>query len=32
MYDMANLQKVRKLGELAPEPFKGFAAFDEAAA
>ena len=31
MYDMANLQKLRKLGELAPDAFKGFVAFDEAA-
>src|SRR4051794_7499392 len=31
MYDMANLQKIRKLGELAPEAFNSFMAFDEAA-
>ena len=31
MYDMANLKKFKKLGELAPEAFKGFVAFDEAA-
>ena len=31
MYDMKNLTKVKKLGELAPEAFQGFAAFDEAA-
>ena len=31
MYDMKNLTKLRKLGELAPEAFKGFVAFDEAA-
>jgi AhpD family alkylhydroperoxidase len=31
MYDMKNLTKLKKLGELAPEAFKGFAAFDEAA-
>ncbi len=31
MYDMKKLAKLRKLGELAPEAFKGFLAFDEAA-
>ncbi|OAI55404.1 alkylhydroperoxidase [Planctomyces sp. SCGC AG-212-M04] len=31
MYDMANLKKFKKLGELAPEGFKSFVAFDEAA-
>jgi AhpD family alkylhydroperoxidase len=31
MYDMANLKKVRKLGELAPEAFQSFVTFDEAA-
>jgi AhpD family alkylhydroperoxidase len=31
MYDMKHLTKLKKLGELAPEAFKGFAAFDEAA-
>ena len=31
MYDMANLKKIKKLGELAPEAFKSFVAFDEAA-
>ncbi len=31
MYDMQNLKKLKKLGELAPEAFKGFMAFDEAA-
>lgn len=31
MYDMANLKKVQKLGELAPDAFKSFVAFDEAA-
>jgi AhpD family alkylhydroperoxidase len=30
MYDMKNLTKLKKLGELAPEAFKGFMAFDEA--
>ena len=30
MYDMKNLTKLKKLGELAPEAFKGFVAFDEA--
>jgi AhpD family alkylhydroperoxidase len=31
MYDMKNLTKVKKLGELAPEALKAFVAFDEAA-
>ena len=31
MYDMKNLQKFKKLGELAPEAFKAFVAFDAAA-
>jgi AhpD family alkylhydroperoxidase len=31
MYDMKNLTKLKKLGDLAPEAFKGFVAFDEAA-
>jgi AhpD family alkylhydroperoxidase len=31
MYDMKHLTKLKKLGELAPEAFKGFVAFDEAA-
>ena len=31
MYDMKNLTKFGRLGELAPEAFKAFVAFDEAA-
>lgn len=31
MYDMKNLAKFKTLGELAPEAFRGFAAFDAAA-
>ena len=31
MYDMKNLTKLKKIGELAPDAFKGFVAFDEAA-
>lgn len=31
MYDMANLKKIKNLGELAPAAFKSFVAFDEAA-
>ena len=31
MYDMKNLTKFKKLGELAPDAFKAFVAFDEAA-
>jgi AhpD family alkylhydroperoxidase len=30
MYDMKNLTKMKKLGELAPEAFKSFMAFDQA--
>ena len=30
MYDMKNLSKFQRLGELAPEAFKAFVAFDEA--
>jgi len=30
MYDMTNLSKFKTLGELAPEAFKAFVAFDEA--
>jgi AhpD family alkylhydroperoxidase len=30
MFDMKNLTKLKKLGELAPEAWKGFVAFDEA--
>jgi AhpD family alkylhydroperoxidase len=30
MYDMKNLGKFRRFGELAPEAFKAFVAFDEA--
>lgn len=31
MYDMKNLNKFPRLGELAPEAFKAFMAFDQAA-
>ena len=31
MYDMKNLTKLKKMGELAPDAFKAFMAFDEAA-
>ena len=31
MYDMKHLTKLKKLGELAPDAWKGFLAFDEAA-
>jgi AhpD family alkylhydroperoxidase len=31
MYDMRNLTKMKKLGELAPAAFEGFVAFDKAA-
>jgi len=31
MYDMKNLTKMKKLGELAPAAFQGFLAFDQAA-
>src|SRR5881275_1013509 len=30
MYDMKNLAKLKQFGELAPEAFKAFVAFDEA--
>ena len=30
MYDMKNLAKLMRIGELAPEAFKAFVAFDEA--
>jgi AhpD family alkylhydroperoxidase len=30
VYDMKNLSKMQRLGELAPEAFKAFVAFDEA--
>ena len=30
MYDMKNLSKFKTLGDLAPEAFKAFVAFDEA--
>ncbi len=30
MYDMKNMKKFARLGELAPEGFKAFVAFDEA--
>src|SRR6476659_1836916 len=30
MYDMKNLSKFKTIGELAPEAFKAFVAFDEA--
>jgi hypothetical protein len=30
MYDMKNLAKFGRIGELAPEAFKAFVAFDEA--
>ena len=30
MYDMKNLTKFEKMGELAPDAFKAFVAFDEA--
>jgi AhpD family alkylhydroperoxidase len=30
MYDMKNLAKLKRIGELAPEAFKAFVAFDEA--
>lgn len=32
MYDVKNLSKFPRLGELAPEAFRAFVAFDEAAA
>ena len=31
MYDMKNVAKLKRLGELAPEAFKAFVAFDRAA-
>jgi AhpD family alkylhydroperoxidase len=31
MYDMKNMTKLKRLGELAPDAWKGFLAFDEAA-
>ena len=31
MYDMAHISKLKKYGELAPEAWKAFAAFDKAA-
>ena len=31
MYDKKNISKLKKFGELAPEAFKAFVAFDEAA-
>src|SRR5262252_5871379 len=31
MYDMKNLTKMKTLGELAPDAFKAFLAFDQAA-
>ena len=31
MYDRKNLEKLPRLGELAPEAFKGFVQFDKAA-
>jgi AhpD family alkylhydroperoxidase len=31
MYDMNQLKKMKKLGELAPQAWEGFAAFDKAA-
>ena len=31
MYDMKNMTKLKRLGELAPDAFKKFVAFDEAA-
>jgi AhpD family alkylhydroperoxidase len=31
MYDMKNLTKMKKMGELAPDAFKAFIAFDKAA-
>ena len=31
MYDMKNLTKLKTLGDLAPEAFKAFIAFDQAA-
>ena len=31
MYDMKNMTKLKRFGDLAPETFKAFMAFDEAA-
>ncbi len=31
MYDMENMKKLGRLGELAPQAWKGFVAFDQAA-
>src|ERR1700730_18850942 len=31
MYDMANIKKLKKFGELAPAAWQGFVAFDKAA-
>jgi AhpD family alkylhydroperoxidase len=31
MYDMKNMTKLKKFGDLAPEAFKGFLAFDDGA-
>lgn len=31
MYDMINVSKLKRMGELSPEGFKAFVAFDEAA-
>jgi AhpD family alkylhydroperoxidase len=31
MYDLKNLKKFPRLGELAPDPFRAFVAFDKAA-
>jgi AhpD family alkylhydroperoxidase len=31
MFDMKNMTKLKKMGELAPEAWKGFVAFNEAA-
>ena len=31
MYDMANIRKLKKYGELAPAAWQGFVAFDKAA-
>ena len=32
MYDMQNIAKLPRFGELSPEAFKAFVAFDQAAA
>ena len=31
MYDMANIKKLKKFGDLAPAAWQGFLAFDKAA-